>query len=57
MNCGKEWLSPARCAAAQGILLLGVGEHLDQVNISALRRYYHIDPPKKGILVRVPSNK
>ena len=40
-----------------GLLLLGVGERLDPVNIGALRRYYHIDPPKKGILVRVHSNR
>jgi len=40
-----------------GLLLLGVGERLDPVNISALRRYCHIDPPKKGILVRVHAIK
>jgi putative nucleotidyltransferase with HDIG domain len=40
-----------------GLLLLGVGERLDPVNINALRRYYHIDPPKKGILVQVHSNR
>jgi len=39
-----------------GILLLGKGERLDPVNIGALRRYYHIDPPKKGILVQVHAN-
>ena len=39
-----------------GLLLLGTGERLDFTNISALRRYYNIDPPKKGILVRVQSN-
>jgi response regulator RpfG family c-di-GMP phosphodiesterase len=38
-----------------GLLLLGVGERLDPVNITALRRYFHIDPPEKGILVRIHS--
>lgn len=39
-----------------GILLLGAGESLDLVKIQALRRYNHIDPPKKGILVRFQSS-
>jgi response regulator RpfG family c-di-GMP phosphodiesterase len=38
-----------------GILLLGAGETLDLGQIQALRRYYLIDPPKKGILVRFHS--
>jgi len=38
-----------------GLLLLGVGERLDAKQVSVLRRYYQIDPPKKGILVRVPG--
>jgi HD-GYP domain-containing protein (c-di-GMP phosphodiesterase class II) len=40
-----------------GLLLLGTGERLDFANISALKRYYNIDPPRKGILVRVQSNR
>ncbi|HEX2770274.1 MAG TPA: HD domain-containing phosphohydrolase [Geobacteraceae bacterium] len=40
-----------------GLLLLGVGERLDAKQVNVLRRYYEIDPPKKGILVRVPSNR
>jgi response regulator RpfG family c-di-GMP phosphodiesterase len=39
-----------------GLLLLGVGECLDPVNIGALRRYCLIDPPEKGILVRVHAS-
>lgn len=39
-----------------GLLLLGVGENLDLVNISALRRYCLIDPPQKGILVQVNAH-
>jgi response regulator RpfG family c-di-GMP phosphodiesterase len=38
-----------------GLLLLGEGECLDAVKIKALKRYYHIDPPKKGIFVLAPS--
>jgi putative nucleotidyltransferase with HDIG domain len=38
-----------------GILLLGVGESLDLAKIQALRRYNLIDPPKRGILVRVSA--
>jgi response regulator RpfG family c-di-GMP phosphodiesterase len=40
-----------------GLLLLGEGERLDPVNIGALRRYCHIDPPKKGIQVQVHANR
>jgi response regulator RpfG family c-di-GMP phosphodiesterase len=40
-----------------GLLLLGVGERLDVTQINVLRRYYQIDPPKKGILARVPSSR
>lgn len=38
-----------------GLLLLGVGESLDAGKIRALRRYYNIDPPQRGVLVLVPS--
>ena len=39
-----------------GPLLLGVGERLDVKQVNVLRRYYEIDPPKKGLLVQVPFN-
>ena len=39
-----------------GLLLLGVGERLDVKQVNVLRRYYEIDPPKKGLLVQVPFN-
>jgi response regulator RpfG family c-di-GMP phosphodiesterase len=41
--------------SGSGLLLLGEGECLDAVKIKALRRYYHIDPPKKAIYVLAPS--
>ncbi len=34
-----------------GLLLLAAGERLDEWNIQALKRYYHIDPPEEGITV------
>jgi HD-GYP domain-containing protein (c-di-GMP phosphodiesterase class II) len=40
-----------------GLLLLSVGERLDATQVNVLRRYYQIDPPKKGILAWVPSNR
>ena len=33
-----------------GLLLLGSGEALDKMNISALRRYLEIDPPRGGMV-------
>jgi putative nucleotidyltransferase with HDIG domain len=36
-----------------GILLLCEGETLDQVKINAITRYYKIDPPNRGIYVKV----
>lgn len=35
-----------------GLLLLGAGEVLDEWNIQALKRYYKLDPPEGGIMVR-----
>jgi response regulator RpfG family c-di-GMP phosphodiesterase len=53
----REGMAVARdVLSGTGILLLGAGELLDLVKIQALRRYNHIDPPKKGILVRFQSN-
>jgi response regulator RpfG family c-di-GMP phosphodiesterase len=40
-----------------GLLLLGAGECLDVSKIKALRRYYVIDPPGKGILALIHSLK
>jgi hypothetical protein len=37
------------------VLLLGLGERLDPVNITALKRYFNIDTPQKGILERFHS--
>lgn len=36
-----------------GLLLLAAGERLDEWNIQALKRYYHIDPPEGGITVLI----
>jgi len=36
-----------------GLLLLAAGEMLDEWNIQALKRYYHLDPPAGGIMVLV----
>ena len=53
----REGMAVAReVRSGTGILLLGVGENLDRGKITALRRYYQIDPPQKGILVRVHAN-
>jgi response regulator RpfG family c-di-GMP phosphodiesterase len=42
--------------SGSGLLLLGEGESLDAVKIKALKRYYHIDPPEKGVFVLVSSD-
>lgn len=36
-----------------GLLLLAAGERLDEWNIQALKRYYHLDPPERGITVLI----
>ncbi|MRR58750.1 MAG: response regulator [Deltaproteobacteria bacterium] len=36
-----------------GLLLLGKGEVLDEIKIAALKRYYVIDPPVRGVPVLV----
>ncbi len=39
-----------------GLLLLAAGEKLDEWNIQALKRYYHLDPPEGGIVVLVKND-
>lgn len=36
-----------------GLLLLAAGERLDDWNIQALKRYYHLDPPEAGIMALI----
>lgn len=36
-----------------GLLLLGVGEELDEARITSISRYYRIDPPTHGVFVLV----
>jgi len=56
LSCGelrRGMIVAHEVRSGTGLLLLAKGEVLDDMNISALRRYYHIDAPAGGVTVLV----